>query len=130
MFSHVFVGVGDFDRAMAFYGPVMAALGARQRFVDATRPWAGWQPVAGARPLFVIGRPFDKQPHQPGNGQMFAFMADTRAQVDAVHATALRQGGRCEGAPGLRPDYHADYYGAYFRDLDGNKLCIACHEPQ
>ncbi|XHS78352.1 VOC family protein [Burkholderiaceae bacterium UC74_6] len=131
MFSHVFVGVSDFDRALAFYGPVMAAVGARQRFVDASRPWAGWQPAEGegARPLFLIGRPFDQQPHQVGNGQMFAFMASTRAQVDAVHAAALQHGGRCEGVPGLRPEYHAHYYGAYFRDPEGNKLCIACHEP-
>ena len=128
MFSHVFVGVQDFDRAMGFYTPVMDAVGAKLRFVDAGRPWAGWQTVPGPRPLFLIGTPHDGQPHAPGNGQMTAFLAADRATVDRVHAVALAQGGRCEGPPGLRPEYHANYYGAYFRDTEGNKLCIACHD--
>jgi lactoylglutathione lyase len=58
---------------------------------------------------------------------MTAFLADSRAQVDAVYQTALDLGGTSEGAPGLRPEYHAHYYGAYFRDTEGNKLCVACH---
>jgi lactoylglutathione lyase len=47
-----------------------------------------------------------------------------------VHAIALASGGSCEGAPGLRPEYHAHYYGAYFRDPDGNKLAVACHHAE
>jgi len=129
MFSHVFIGVGDFDQALAFYTPLMAALELPQRFCDPSRPWAGWQSVPGPRPLFLIGRPFDGMAHAAGNGQMTAFMADSRAMVDAAHAAALAHGGRCEGPPGLRPDYHEHYYGAYFRDPDGNKLCVACHSP-
>lgn len=129
MLSHVHVGVRDFERALAFYAAVMQALGLQQRFVERERPWAGWQKAGEARPLFLIGVPFDGQPHAPGNGQMVAFVADSRAQVDQVHAVALAQGGHCEGPPGLRPEYHAHYYGAYFRDLDGNKLCVACHRP-
>ena len=62
-----------------------------------------------------------------GNGTMVAFAAATRDQVDAAHALALSLGAVCEGRPGLRPEYHAHYYGAYFRDADGNKLCVACH---
>lgn len=129
MFSHVFVGVSDFDRALRFYAPVLAALGLAQRFCDPARPWAGWQSPGANRPLFLIGHPFDGQPHAPGNGQMTAFLADSRAQVDTVHGTALAHGGSCEGPPGLRPHYHADYYGAYLRDPDGNKLGVACHAP-
>ncbi len=129
MFSHVFVGVGDFERALAFYRPVLATLGLRQRFVDAARPWAGWEGAGGGRPLFLIGAPADGAPHAPGNGQMTAFLAATRAEVDAAHAAALAHGGRCAGPPGPRPHYHADYYGAYFRDPDGNKLAVACHLP-
>ena len=128
MFSHVFIGVTDFDRALAFYQPVMAALGIEPRFVDVAQPWAGWQSHPNPRPLFLIGRPFDGE-HAPGNVQMTAFAASTRAQVDAVHAAALTHGGHCDGPPGLRPQYHANYYGAYFRDPDGNKLCVACHGP-
>lgn len=127
MFSHVFVGVSDFERALAFYEPVMSALGIEQRFCERERPWAGWQTPRVQRPLFIIGKPYDQQPAQPGNGQMVAFLAERRAIVDAVFAVALANGGSSEGEPGLRAEYHADYYGAYFRDPDGNKLCVACH---
>lgn len=127
MFSHVFVGVSDFDRALAFYTPLMAALGIAPRFCDRSRPWAGWQSSPDPRPLFLIGRPYDRQPPEPGNGHMVAFLAADRAAVDRAHAVALANGGRSDGAPGLRPEYHAHYYGAYCRDPDGNKLCVACH---
>ncbi len=129
MFSHVMVGISDFDRALAFYRPVLDTLGIAFRFEDRSRPWAGWQSSPDPRPLFLIGRPFDGGPPQPGNGPMVAFLAQTRAQVDAAHAAALAHGGHCEGPPGLRPQYHAHYYGAYVRDPDGNKLCVACHAP-
>jgi len=128
VFSHVFIGVADFDRAMAFYGPVMTALALPLRFRDDQRPWAGWQSVPGPRPLFLVGRPFDDLAPAAGNGQMTAFMAASREMVDQVHAAALAHGGTCEGPPGLRPQYHQHYYGAYFRDPDGNKLCVVCHE--
>lgn len=128
MFSHIMVGVTDFDRALAFYKPVLDALGVQFRFQESDRPWAGWQSAPDPRPLFIIGRPFNQLPHDAGNGQMVAFLARSRAQVDLVHALALRLGGTCEGKPGLRPEYHANYYGAYFRDPDGNKLCVVCHE--
>lgn len=129
MFSHIFVGVRDFDRALAFYAPVMAALGLAPRFCDRARPWAGWQSSPGPRPLFLIGSPYDGLAHDRGNGQMVAFLADSRAMVDAAHAAALSAGGTCEGPPGPRPEYHEHYYGAYFRDPDGNKLGVACHLP-
>ena len=86
-------------------------------------------PAAAERPLFVIGRPFEGEA-APGNGQMLALLAPSRAAVDALHALALRLGGRCDGPPGLRPHYHPDYYGAYLRDPDGNKLSFCCHEPE
>jgi catechol 2,3-dioxygenase-like lactoylglutathione lyase family enzyme len=128
MFSHVFTGVSDFDRAMAFYEPLLAGLGLQLRFCERSRPWAGWQVPGVDRPLFVIGRPFDSRAHHPGNGQMVALQANSRALVDAAYKTALAHGGTSEGKPGLRPEYHANYYGAYFRDPDGNKLCVASHE--
>jgi catechol 2,3-dioxygenase-like lactoylglutathione lyase family enzyme len=128
MFSHVFIGVSDFGRALAFYRPLMAALGIAPRFCDETRPWAGWQLPGQPRPLFLIGTPFDGQPHAAGNGQMAALLAPDRTTVDRAHALALAHGGRCAGAPGLRPAYHDHYYGAYFNDPDGNKLCVVCHD--
>lgn len=128
MFSHIFVGVKDFDRALAFYKPVMQVLGAPLRFIDAGRPWAGWQSLPNPRPLFLIGTPFDREKHAAGNGQMVAFLAKDRVTVDEVHRVALALGAVSEGEPGLRPEYHANYYGAYIRDPEGNKLCFACHD--
>ncbi len=68
-------------------------------------------------------KPFDGQSATVGNGTMVALVGKDAAQVDALHAKALALGGRDEGAPGLRGD---DFYGAYFRDLDGNKLAAFC----
>lgn len=130
MFSHIFVSVSDFERALAFYNPLMSALGIEPRFCDASRPWAAWQSSPDPRPLFLLGKPFDKQAHHPGNGQMVAFMAQSRAAVQRAYDIALAHGGTLEGAPGLRPQYHQHYYGAYFRDPDGNKLCVACHTAE
>jgi lactoylglutathione lyase len=129
MFSHVFVGVSDFDRALAFYNPLMAALGIQARFCESSRPWAGWQSQPGPRPLFLIGKPYDKLAPHPGNGNMVALLAESRAMVDEAFNVALANGGVSEGVPGARPEYHDHYYGAYFRDPDGNKLCVVCHSP-
>ena len=129
MFSHVLIGVSDFERALGFYRALMPALGIAERFCDPARPWAGWQSHPDPRPLLVIGRPYDGEAHAAGNGQMVAFLADSRAGVVRAYEAALAHGGTSEGAPGLRPEYHAHYYGAYFRDTEGNKLCVACHSP-
>jgi catechol 2,3-dioxygenase-like lactoylglutathione lyase family enzyme len=129
MFSHVFMSVADFERALAFYRPLMEILEVDLRFCESGKPWAGWHSAGATRPFFVICKPYDGMPHDPGNGQMVAFAAADRATVDRAHALALRAGGRCEGPPGLRPHYHPHYYGAYFRDTEGNKLCVACHMP-
>jgi catechol 2,3-dioxygenase-like lactoylglutathione lyase family enzyme len=128
VFSHIFVGVNDFEIALAFYRPVMDLLGAQLKFVDSERPCAGWQPRVGARPLLFVGGPFDKRKHSAGNGQMVAFLAPDRVTVDDVHRIAVLLGAKSEGAPGLRPEYHANYYGAYVRDPEGNKLCFVCHD--
>ena len=130
MFSHVFTSVSDFPRAFSFYSEVMRILGLELRFQDPAKPWAGWHSEGKTRPFFVICHPFDGNPHEPGNGQMVAFSAATRAIVDAVHTAAVAHGGSSEGAPGFRPQYHSNYYGAYFRDPDGNKICVACHSAE
>lgn len=130
MFSHVFVGVSDFERALAFYEPLMAALDIERRFCDPTRPWAGWQTQGGPRPLFLIGAPYDGHPPSAGNGQMVAFQAASRAMVRRAYEVALASGGSSEGPPGMRPEYHSSYYGAYLRDPDGNKLCVVCHAEE
>ncbi|SFG27336.1 Catechol 2,3-dioxygenase [Duganella sp. CF458] len=129
MISHVFLPIGDFGRAYRFHAAIMAALGHAPRFCDEARPWAAWQPAGGGRPLFIIGSPYNGGAPAPGNGPMTALLAPSRAAVDAAHAAALANGGCCEGPPGLRPQYHPDYYGAYFRDPDGNKIGVCCHAP-
>lgn len=128
MISHVFIGVTNFERALLFYSAVMANLDLQLKFAEPSKPWAGWMSRTQARPLFLIGHPFNGEPHDAGNGQMTALLAPSRAAVDRVHATALEHGGTCEGPPGLRPHYHPNFYGAYFRDPDGNKLCICFHD--
>jgi catechol 2,3-dioxygenase-like lactoylglutathione lyase family enzyme len=129
MISHVFIGISDFQRAFPFYSALMDELGMQLKFSDPAKPWAGWIAPGVPRPLFVISAPYDGQAALAGNGQMVALQAATRDAVDRVHAAALARGGICEGAPGLRPHYHPDYYGAYFRDPDGNKLGVCCHSP-
>lgn len=130
MFSHVFIGVTDFERALSFYQALMNCLGLEERFCDRSRPWAGWHSVGGERPLLLIGTPYNQQPHHSGNGQMVAFLSSSREIVRLAHDLALRFGCASEGEPGLRPEYHKNYYGAYFRDPDGNKICVACHNPE
>ena len=84
--------------------------------------------IRGCRPLFILGIPFNCAAHDPGNGQMVAFMAKDRAAVDRAYDLTLADGGKDEGRPGLRPLYHTNYYGAYFRDTEGNKVCVVCNE--
>jgi catechol 2,3-dioxygenase-like lactoylglutathione lyase family enzyme len=130
MISHVCVGITDFGRALGFYAPLMAALGHVLKFSDPEKSWAGWKPKDAERPLFLIGAPYNGQTAAPGNGQMVALLAPDRNTVDACYGAAIARGGVSEGLPGLRPHYHPNYYGAYFRDPDGNKLCVCCHQPE
>ncbi|MCB1329145.1 MAG: VOC family protein [Maritimibacter sp.] len=132
MFSHVTLGIADLDRALAFYRPLTAALGLVEKFStpDIGRFWAGYVHPDHPRPLFILTQPWDRADPTPGNGTMVAFQLDTRAEVDRIYALALALGGTDEGAPGLRAHYHPDYYGGYFRDPDGNKLCLVCHAPE
>ena len=129
MISHVCIGVNDFERSFAFYSAVLTVLGLELKFREEDHPWAGWMTPGVARPLFIIGRPFDGGPAEVGNGQMTAFLASSREVVRRCYEAAIANGASCEGPPGLRPEYHPDYYGAYFRDLEGNKLCVCCHAP-
>ncbi len=128
MLSHVHLGIGDFERAFAFYSGVMDELGFVLKFGEPDKRWAAWMRPGAERPLFLIGRPHEGGAADPGNGQMVALLAPNREAVDRCYERAIRDGARCEGKPDLRPQYHADYYGAYFRDPDGNKLCVCCHD--
>jgi catechol 2,3-dioxygenase-like lactoylglutathione lyase family enzyme len=129
MLSHVHIGITDIERSLAFYRGVMDELGYTLKFFEPENQWAGWMQPGHDRPLFLIGRPYNGESAAPGNGQMVALLAPSRDAVDRCYARAIASGARSEGPPGLRPHYHPDYYGAYFRDLDGNKLCVCCHCP-
>jgi catechol 2,3-dioxygenase-like lactoylglutathione lyase family enzyme len=132
MFTYVYVGTNDLERATRFYDAAMAALGhARCGTGDAA--WdaiaAGWGTYrnGGIEELALwVGKPFDGQPATVGNGSMIALSAASWQQVDDFHAAALASGGTSEGAPGLRPHYNPDFYAAYVRDPDGNKLACVC----
>jgi len=123
MFSHITIGIDDFARAEPFYDAVMAALG-NPELIRYDRG-KGYGLPTGAK-LF-IGPPFNGEPATAGNGTHVAFVAASRASVDAFHAAALAHGGTDEGASGVRPHYHLHYYGAYVRDPEGNKLQAVCH---
>lgn len=128
MLSHVCIGTNAFPRAFAFYTRIMSILGNPLRFSELKAGWAAWQPAAADRPLFIVGRAYNGEAATAGNGQMVALLAPNRKAVDQAHAAAISDGATCEGRPGLRPHYHPNYYGAYFRDLDGNKVCVCCHD--
>lgn len=123
MFSHVTIGSNDLERSRAFYDAVMKTLG-HDRFYTGDEIIGYGEPTGDQ--TFVTS-PFDGAPASVGNGTHIAFLADDRASVDAFHAAALANGGTDEGAPGPRPHYHKNYYGAYVRDPDGNKLQATCH---
>jgi catechol 2,3-dioxygenase-like lactoylglutathione lyase family enzyme len=127
MYSHTTIGANDLVRTQAFYDAVLAPLGLEVRFSGDGMVGYG---LPGGRPQFLIVRPFDGGEPSTGNGAMIALLASRRALVDACHAAALEHGGRDEGGPGLRPQYHRNYYGAYFRDPDGNKICVCSHHPE
>ena len=123
MFSHVTIGADEPEKLEGFYAAVLAALGISPFF---KMPGTLSYGTAAGPKVFVL-KPFDGKAHVPGNGGHVAFLAPDRASVDAFHAKALELGGTCEGAPGLRPHYHPNYYGAYVRDPEGNKLQAVCH---
>jgi len=121
MIAYTTLGVNDMDRAVAFYDAVFAAIGGVRESTSAT--WTGYS-RAGDRGKFFLTRPFDRATATSGNGTMLAFLADDRAGIDAFHAAALKNGGACEGPPGVREGMNPVFYAAYVRDPDGNKLCV------
>jgi catechol 2,3-dioxygenase-like lactoylglutathione lyase family enzyme len=117
MIDHVILGVHHLDDSRHFYDHALRPLGVRMvidrpellGFADADRPW-----------FFLALR-------EPSHRVHIAFSAPDRATVDAFHAAALRAGGVDNGPPGLRPQYHEHYYGAYVFDPDGNNVEAVCH---
>jgi catechol 2,3-dioxygenase-like lactoylglutathione lyase family enzyme len=127
MLLYVTVGTNNLERALEFYDPVLATLGYSRRVLKDDE--IGYAGEADERCRFWVLYPYDKQEATSGNGTMTTFVAPSRAAVRAFHAAALLYGGEDEGRPGLRP-YHADFYGSYVRDPDGNKLSAVCEAEE
>jgi len=132
MFTYMSLGTNDLERATRFYDAAMGVLG-HQRCITGDAEWdrisAGWGTYknGGIDELALwVGKPFDQHPATGGNGSMVALSANSWQQVDDFHAAALAAGGTSEGPPGLRPQYSPDFYAAYVRDPDGNKLAVVC----
>ena len=132
MFSYVCLGTKDLARASLFYDATMATLGLSRCDVSGEPGWDGWlgwgtyERNGAAELALWVCPPFNGGPATAGNGTMVGLVAKSWAQVDAFHAAALSNGGTSEGAPGLRLHYQPDFYAAYVRDPDGNKLAIVC----
>ena len=125
MIDHTGISVSDFDASKAFYDKAMAPLGASLVMLVPTQ-YTGGVKVGGYgrdRPSFWLHEQKD-----PGPGRHIAFSARSRAEVDGFHQAALAAGGKDNGAPGPRPHYHPNYYGAFVIDPDGNNIEAVCHE--
>ena len=127
MFDHVGLTVSDARKTRAFYASALAPLGYAP-IMDLTAEQTGGYEGTGfgteGRPTFWIGT------GEARSGPTHvAFTAASRADVDRFYAAAIAAGGRDNGAPGPRPHYHANYYGAFVRDPDGNNIEAVCHAP-
>ena len=116
--DHVGVPVSNFERSKRFYTAALSPLG-YELIMEPSVSAAGFG--RWGEPDFWIVQ------GEPGQAFHIAFAADDRATVDAFHEAA---GGRDNGGPGLRPEYHPNYYGAFVFDPDGNNIEAVCHGPE
>jgi catechol 2,3-dioxygenase-like lactoylglutathione lyase family enzyme len=123
--DHVGLKVSDFDRSVAFYREALATLG-----IDLLSEMTfGRDRIGGfgkdGRPTFWISN------GAAGRGETHvAFIAASRAEVEAFYSVALSMGGRDNGPPGIRAHYHPNYYGAFVLDPDGHNIEAVCHGPE
>jgi catechol 2,3-dioxygenase-like lactoylglutathione lyase family enzyme len=122
MFDHVAFGVRDYAASKAFYLKVLEPLGT---IVAVEGPLGVELSPEGGKSSLCLFQTEEK----PARLHL-AFVAQNRRQVDAFHRAALAAGGKDNGAPGLRPNYHANYYAAFVIDPDGHNIEMVCHEPE
>lgn len=127
MLLYVTVGTNDLPRAGAFYDSALSELGYVRRETEDNS--LGYAHAGDTRCRFWVTRPYDQKPASFGNGVTIALIADSRDAVRRFHAAAVAGGGLDEGEPGLRP-FHAHFYAAFVRDLDGNKIAAVCERPE
>ncbi|MGN6649305.1 VOC family protein [Trinickia sp.] len=119
MFDHVVFGVSDYAASKAFYLKALEPIGIE---VAQEGPWGIELSSDGKTSLCLF------QTEEKPARLHLAFRADTRQQVDAFYRAALEAGGQDNGAPGLRPRYHANYYAAFVIGPDGHNVELVCHE--
>jgi catechol 2,3-dioxygenase-like lactoylglutathione lyase family enzyme len=128
MIDHIGLPVSNMERAKAFYLNALKSLGIGV-IMEVSAEETGGDAHTGFgkdnKAFFWIGGGA-----KPKGGTHVAFIARTRAEVDSFYHGALAAGGRDNGAPGLRPYYHANYYGAFVFDPDGNNIEAVCHRPE
>jgi catechol 2,3-dioxygenase-like lactoylglutathione lyase family enzyme len=123
MISYITLGTSDLAKARAFYDAALSPLGYVLSGSDPDE--IGYSLPGDIRTRIWVTHPYNKEPASFGNGSMVALDAPSRAAVDAFHAGGLAAGGSDEGAPGLRR-YGPNFYAAYLRDPDGNKISAVC----
>lgn len=127
MLDHVSLGVGELERSRRFYDAVLRPLGL-VRTLDFEDRGSDYGAFAGQ---FGVEFTITAEPGvSPARGMHFCFRARDREAVRAFHAAAIATGGRDDGGPGLRPQYHRDYYAAFVIDPDGNRIEAVCHTPE
>ncbi len=125
MLDHVGITVSDYARAKAFYEPVLGTLGHKMQMEPA--PFvSGWGP-SPTEPAFWISTGCPTKDTPVLGPAHVAFTAKTRKDVDAFYEAALKAGAKCNGKPGIRAEYHPNYYGAFVYDLDGHNIEAVCH---
>ncbi len=117
MIDHVSIMVSDLERAAAFYGRVLSALG-----YSRMKAKPGTVGYGKSYPDFWLNLRADLEPFAPGTGAHVAIRADSASAVDDFYAMAMAAGATCAGPPGLRPQYTKSYYAAFIRDPDGNHI--------
>ena len=117
MIGYATIGSNDLEKAKSFYDAVLQPLGGQRAF--ASERMQGYAGKAGA--MLAVCTPYDGNAAAPGNGNTVALASPSNELVDQVYGLAIANEAADEGAPGARSD---SFYGAYFRDLDGNKVCI------
>jgi catechol 2,3-dioxygenase-like lactoylglutathione lyase family enzyme len=126
MIDHISIAVSDLERAGPFYAVLLAPLG-----LTKLREWPDAAIGFGKKyPEFWINRRDGMSRIAEDSGVHICLRAPDAAAVDAFHAAALKAGGTSDGAPGLRPHYHAKYYAAFIRDPDGNRIEAVTFLPE
>jgi hypothetical protein len=120
MIGYVMLGTNDIIKARTLWDPIAEMLSAKvvDAYTNETRVWYGSAPGA---PLLCITGPHNGEPATAGNGTMIAIPVTDTNLCHTIHAKALELGATSEGEPGPRGP---GFYGSYFRDFDGNKICI------